>query len=268
MEFSEYSIWYIKKFMLVGGVCFDVMILERERSENKEIPVGEYISDVLLVGVSLGRAPTSTEYEERGRFSETSGRRKFGSWDNTLGMVCAETFDLKPPYEYMLERAKEVGVTENMAAGAFRWRVDFSCHVHDWWAMKEDLGVKEREERRSEKEVISEFKIYRENCYEEEESSGFISDMSDSLKTPPQEYRRHFVSIHEAEVMAGYCEHYRGKYGRGTRDKLDDLLKLTDEYMCTEWSSSMENPWVLNVVKNIQNNLPDKFFEDGGVVFK
>lgn len=234
------------------------MILERKIGENEEIPVDEYLEDVLLVGVGVGKAPTSTEYEELGRFSETSGRRKFGTWDNTLGVLCSEVFNMKIPYSEMIRISDGVDGITDMDVNEFRNKVGFTCNHHEWRAIREDLGVDDREEELSREEAIEDFKKYKEHWYNGN-NRGFISEMSRILKTPPQEYIRHFNTVHEAEVLERHMEHYNQLDGRGSREKLDDLLKQVDEYVCV---NRKPNKWLYNRVGDVQEFLPERFFEN------
>lgn len=239
------------------------MILKREIGENTEIPADKYLSDVLMVGIARGKAPTSTEYEKLGRFSETSGRRKFGTWDNTLGVLCAELFKMRVPLDYMVRASKEV--KENKDGDIRKKTVEknknIRIHPMEWKLIKEEIGIEEKKNEPIEKEkALEDYRKYKENWSTKSNNRFFISTMSDILKTPPKEYIKYYTNMKTADRMIGEREIYPTNIGRGRREKLDEFLKIADMATVEMRNDVPGGARKSNyIVKRIEEYLPEKF---------
>jgi hypothetical protein len=242
------------------------MILERDEKTKSEIPEDEYIKDVLLVGIAIGKAPSSVEYKEKGRFSPRSGRRKFGSWDATLGMVCSEVFELRPALEYLANLASELqeGRQYLVSPSEFQKKTNIKIKPYELESARIEANINNNEEKIDEKTACDHFQKYHENWAQPEEKVGlgFIRKMSNIFKVDEGQYLRHFSTFIEAERKSNLRPSYMIE-GRGSREKLDEFIKIAD--MDRVQSIDMEdipapNTTIISINSQIREHLPEKFF--------
>lgn len=243
------------------------MILERELEENEEIPVDEYVKDVLLVSVAEGRAPSSTEYDELGRFSETSGRRKFGTWDNTLGVVCSRVFDLRPPIEYSAYVLDQEFGGYCPTIKEFRSRTGLRFQNSEWMAIVHESEEDPRSPLQpiSEEKALSDF-FEMSTQMDRNAINYIIQSLSRDSNLRQSEYYRHFSSNYEARCLAGrseYSEPFFFCSGRGNRFKFDNMMRACDRIMggepFDEYRSAPET--IKEYVDKVHNNLPGGFYD-------
>lgn len=250
------------------------MILEREMNEKSEIPVDEYIGDVLVVALYLDKAPTSTEYEEHGRFSETSGRRKFGTWDNTLGMVCSEVFDMRPNLgyvSYLLDNMMEEKgrVVERKEFMQEQEDVNYQQNF-EWEAAKYEAGCDVDAIEGIDKDTaIEHYRKYREeigdNCTTRIEY--ILDGMHREFGFHPSDYVRHFSIVKEADALAGFLDEEGPYYlaeGRGTRFKLDNMVKVSNLVQSGTPLSKLPisgRRAFNNIHNSVRESLPESFFD-------
>lgn len=242
------------------------MLLERELDENTEIPVEKYLPDVLLVGVSQGKAPTSTEYEKLGRYSETSGRRKFYTWDNTLGVLCSRVFNMREPLGLLISKAEQIKEQKGTLPNKEHFEKETNTKTYwlEWKIIQEDVGEENREKELTEDLATKHFIKYRDNWSTEKNNRNFLLTMSKIFKYPPQEYARYYTTIETAERLSGKRDLYPIGKGRGSRRKLDEYMRTADDYITKRKPLDQipgNNTEIKKIIRLIEENLPEQFLD-------
>lgn len=245
------------------------MILERQSDTKTKIPQEKLVEDILLVGIASGQAPTTTFYNDEGRFHARSGRRKFGSWEGTLGAVCSEVFDFRPPIEYMAHLLEEFEEEEDMAitAGRFYDKTGVQLLQGEIDAIRCEAGMKDS--KIDEGDAVEDFVEYvNENngLVGKSTGRGFIRGMSEMFNVSSYQYLRHFSTLSEAERKAGYRQIHElnSKRGRGSKQKLDDFIRVAN---LSKSGVPIEDlpvsaATLSEIEVKIRKNLPERFFNE------
>jgi hypothetical protein len=228
---------------------------------NKEIPEDTYLYDVLYVSIEIGKAPTTTEYKSIGNFSPRSGRRKFGSWKATLGMVCSKVFGIRPSIDYMSHKYSnlEENRNETIRKKDFEEALGIKLKQFEWKAVIKNSDIGEDMEKKKEN-ILDEFQTYYENFYSTEEFHKSILNMRDIFNTHPSEYIVYFSSHNEVRKYLEMVDFYKIQ-GRGTAEKLDEFIQIACSLERGDMMNIIDKGYSIEharkIASKIDNSIPE-----------